>query len=204
MTYSAILWIADLPFSVAWLLQSTGTSPPPSKGVAYEQEGTWPPSGGEVLCTGSLTSLPGFISSCQVTVPELSYGLLVWRQKCSRITLKVSWAYGCPSPSLVSQPKKMNYLCGMSAYVICPWYKIPVLSQFSKQLLFCRAPTSFLVYYRLFRLEGEKGDVSSLGMGQQHWFNLVSLSYLFIRLLVLRVTSRISDSHLWIYSNLWI
>lgn len=117
MTYSAILWIVDLPFSVAWLLQSTGTSPPPSKGVAYEQQGTWPPSGGEVLCTGSLTSLPGFISSCQVTVPELSYGLLVWRQKCSRITLKVSWAYGCPSPrsppAWLPNPKKWII------YVVC-------------------------------------------------------------------------------------
>ena len=104
MTYSAVLCIVDLPFSVAWLLQSTGTSPPPSKGVAYEQEGTWPPSGGEVLCTGSFTSRPGLISSCQVTVPKPGSGLLVWRQKCSRITLKVSWAHIAACLPEVLQP----------------------------------------------------------------------------------------------------
>lgn len=37
----------------------------------------------------------------------------------------------------------------------------------------------------LFYLRGEKGDVSGLGMEQQHWFNLVFLSCLFIQLLVL-------------------
>lgn len=105
------------------------------------------------------------------------------------------------SSSWASQPKKLNYRHDTSACAMCPWYQMPALLLFGRPLLFCRAPTSCLLSCWLLYLEEEKGDVSSLGMGQQHWFDSVFLSYLFIRLLVLRVAFRISDSHLGIYSN---
>lgn len=203
----ALLWRVDLPFAVAWLLQSTGTSPPPSEGVAYQQEGTWPPSGGEVLCAGSFTSLLGLISSCQVTAPKLSDGLLVGRQKCSGITQKVSWACICLSPrsppAWLPNPKKwiIYLIClRMSPALGAKYHSCH--SSASTALLQGSCFLSALLLAFLFG--GEMGDVSTLGMGQQHWFNLVFLSYLFIQLLVLWVTSRVSDSHLWMYSNLWI
>lgn len=71
-------------------------------------------------------------------------------------------------------------------------------------LLLCRSPTSFLVHCWLFYLGGEKGDISGLGMEQQQWVNVVFLSYLFIySASCFMVTSIISDSRLWIYSNPW-
>lgn len=158
-----MLWTVDLPFSVEWLLQSRGTSPPPCKGVAYDQEGAWPPSGGEVLCTGSFTSLPGLISFCQVTVVKLSNGLLVWREECSRITLQVSPAYLLSSRS---PPACLPYL-KLSTQYVCMCHlplvqnAIPVTVQ--QTLLSGWASTSWFIALLLLLFGGRNGRFFQFG-----------------------------------------
>lgn len=124
------------------------------------QEGPWPPSGGEALCAGSFTSLPGLISSCQVTVPKLSNGLLLWRQKCSRITWKVSWTYACfPEVLQLGSPtSKKLVIYPICLHVICPWDKIPFLSQFSKHCSFAGLLLPFWFTAGLF-IWGEKREM---------------------------------------------
>lgn len=87
-------------------------------------------------------------------------------------------------PAWLSYLKKISYLPHMSACHL-PLGQNTILVTVQQTLLFCRAPTSFLVYCWPFYLRGEKGDVSSLRMEQQHWFHLVFLSYLFVWLLIL-------------------
>lgn len=112
----ALHWHHTLSYTLgSWFALLCSLTPPIHRDLSpslqrgcHEQEGTWPPSGGEVLCTGSFTSLPGLAISCQVTVPKLCKRLLVWRQKCSRAALKIWSAHSC----LASLPQNTGWSTG--------------------------------------------------------------------------------------------